>query len=113
MAQNISVKEAAKIMGVSQQFVRIGMQIGQLPIGRAVQLSSIWTYHISPKLFYEYVGVPMKNEEENPKSLSEAQLIANETLIDEITKIVGQLTMTNLYGLLGCARGLKESQINE
>ncbi len=56
MAQNISVKEAAQIMGVSQQFVRIGMQRGQLPIGTAVKLSSIWTYHISPKLFYEYIG---------------------------------------------------------
>ena len=56
MAQNISVKEAAEIMGKSKQFVRIGLQRGLLPIGTAVKLSSIWTYHISPKLFYEYVG---------------------------------------------------------
>lgn len=56
MAQKITVKEAAEIMGVSQQFIRIGMQRNQLPIGTAVRLSSIWTYHISPKLFYEYVG---------------------------------------------------------
>jgi hypothetical protein len=61
MAQNISVKEAAAIMGVSQQFVRIGMQRGQLPIGTAVKLSSIWTYHISPKLFNEYIGETNKN----------------------------------------------------
>ena len=54
--KNISVKEAAEIMGVSQQFVRIGMQRNQLPIGTAVKLSSIWTYHISPKLFHEYMG---------------------------------------------------------
>ena len=53
--QKITVKEAAEIMGVSQQFIRIGMQRSQLPIGTAVKLSSIWTYHISPKLFYEYI----------------------------------------------------------
>ncbi|MEA4846697.1 MAG: hypothetical protein VB106_05615, partial [Clostridiaceae bacterium] len=90
MAQNISVKEAAQIMGVSQQFVRIGMQEKLLTIGTAVQMSSIWTYHISPKLFYEYVGISMKNEEESPKNLSEAQLIAKETFIEEITEIAGQ-----------------------
>ena len=52
----ISVKQAAEILGVSQPFIRIGMQRKQLPIGTAVQMSSIWTYHISPKLFYEYIG---------------------------------------------------------
>jgi hypothetical protein len=62
MAQNISIKDAAEIMGKSQQFVRIGMQRGLLPIGTAVKLSSIWTYHISPKLFYEYIGEPKQEE---------------------------------------------------
>ena len=56
MAKNISVKEAAEIMGKSQQFVRIGLQRGFLKFGTAIKMSSIWTYHISPKLFYEYVG---------------------------------------------------------
>lgn len=54
--KNISVKEAAEILGVSQQFVRIGLQQGTLPIGTAVKMSSRWTYHISPKLLKEYVG---------------------------------------------------------
>lgn len=54
--KNISVKEAAEILGVSQQFVRIGLQRGVLPIGTAVKMSSRWTYHISPKLLEEYVG---------------------------------------------------------
>jgi len=54
--QNITVSEAAKILGVSQQFVRIGLQQKVLPIGTAVQMSSKWTYHISPKLLNEYVG---------------------------------------------------------
>lgn len=58
MSQNISVIKAAEIMGKSPQFVRIGLQRGLLPFGTAVKLSSIWTYHISPKLFYEYIGKP-------------------------------------------------------
>lgn len=53
---NISVKQAAEIMGKSQQFVRIGLQRGLLPIGTAVKMSSQWTYYISPKLFWDYVG---------------------------------------------------------
>jgi hypothetical protein len=38
--------EAAAILNVSPQFVRVAMQQGKLPIGTAVQMSSIWTYHI-------------------------------------------------------------------
>lgn len=36
--------EAAAILNVSPQFVRVAMQQGKLPIGTAVQMSSIWTY---------------------------------------------------------------------
>lgn len=35
--------EAAAILNVSPQFVRVAMQQGKLPIGTAVQMSSIWT----------------------------------------------------------------------
>ncbi|WP_133016261.1 hypothetical protein [Clostridium cuniculi] len=56
MGKSISVKEAAKIMGKSEQFVRIGLQRGLLPFGHAIKMSSIYTYYISPKLFEEYVG---------------------------------------------------------
>jgi len=56
MQRRVSVKEAAEILGVSQQFVRIGLQQGTLPIGTAVKMSSRWTYHISPKLLEEYAG---------------------------------------------------------
>ena len=54
--QNISVSEAARKLGKSAQFVRIGLQRKLLPIGVAVQMSSKWTYHISPKLLEEYIG---------------------------------------------------------
>lgn len=54
--QNIKVSDAAKLIGKSPQFVRIGLQRNILPFGYAVRMSSIWTYHISPKLLNEYVG---------------------------------------------------------
>jgi hypothetical protein len=38
-------------MGKSPQFVRIGLQRGILPFGKAVKQSSIWTYHIHPNCF--------------------------------------------------------------
>lgn len=54
--RNISVKEAAKLMGKSEMFIRIGLQRDILPIGNAVKLSSKYTYYISPKLLEEYIG---------------------------------------------------------
>lgn len=55
-------REAAAILNVSPQFVRIAMQQGKLPIGTAVQMSSIWTYHISEKLLQEYSGKDIEQE---------------------------------------------------
>jgi hypothetical protein len=56
MKKKISVQAAADVLGKSAQYVRIGLQQGVLPIGSAVKLSSMWTYHISPKLQYECAG---------------------------------------------------------
>lgn len=61
--RSISVKEAAEIMGKSQQFIRIGLQMGILPFGVAVKLSTKWTYYISPLQFYEYVGIKDKENQ--------------------------------------------------
>ena len=45
------------IMGKSQQFVRICLQRGLLPIGTATKTGKKnWNYYISPKLLREYVG---------------------------------------------------------
>jgi len=52
----ITVKEAARQLGVSEQFVRLGLQRKELPIGAAVKMSSRWTYHISEARLREYVG---------------------------------------------------------
>jgi hypothetical protein len=57
MPQKITIKEAAVIMGKCEQFVRIGLQRKLLPFGTAFKISkNQYTYYISPKLFYEYVG---------------------------------------------------------
>lgn len=64
MVGNIKVDKAAHLMGKSQQFVRIGLQRGLLPFGTAIKMSSMWTYHISPQKFYEYMGMDFKEEVE-------------------------------------------------
>lgn len=53
---NISISFAARQLGKSEQFVRVGLQSGIFPFGYAVKMSSRFTYHISPKKFKEYVG---------------------------------------------------------
>lgn len=58
----ILTAEAAEILNVSPQFVRIGMQQGKLPIGTAIKMSSIWTYHISEKLLADYSGKDIEQE---------------------------------------------------
>ena len=65
----MKVNEAAKILGKSPQFVRIGLQRGVLPIGTAVKMSSRWTYYISEEQLKKYVGEKSFNEvcEENHK----------------------------------------------
>ena len=52
----ITVSQAADLMNVSPQFIRIGLQKGTLPIGSAVKMSSRWTYHISGHLLDQYIG---------------------------------------------------------
>lgn len=56
MVVTMTVKEAAKLLGKSEQFVRIGLQRGILPFGYAVKMSSKWTYHISEHKLQEYLG---------------------------------------------------------
>lgn len=58
----ITVVEAAKILHVSDQFVRIGMQRNVLPIGTALKMSSKWTYQISEKLLAQYSGADIAAE---------------------------------------------------
>lgn len=54
--KKITVSQAADLLNVSQQFIRVGLQNGTLPIGSAVKMSSRWTYHISEHLLDQYTG---------------------------------------------------------
>lgn len=53
----MSIEHCAKLMNVSEQFIRIGLQKGMLPFGYAVKMSSQYTYFISPQKFEEHTGI--------------------------------------------------------
>lgn len=56
--KKMTVEEAAKRLGKSEQFIRVSLQRGTAPFGFATQMNSgKWCYHISPKKFAEYQGV--------------------------------------------------------
>lgn len=50
----MTVEEAAKKLGVSAQFIRIGLQQGRLPYGEAVKAKR-WIYHINPAALERYI----------------------------------------------------------
>lgn len=55
--KNVSVEQAAKLLGKSKQFVRVSLQRGIAPFGFAVKVSGDkWSYHISPRKLNEYMG---------------------------------------------------------
>lgn len=58
MENNLTIAEASRLMGVSRQFIRIGLQRGILPFGYAVQVTKQrYTYFISKQKFAEYTGI--------------------------------------------------------
>lgn len=54
--KNISVEQCAKLLGKSEQFVRVALQTGTAPFGFAVKNKTVYSYHISPKKLNEYIG---------------------------------------------------------
>lgn len=54
----MTIAECARLMNVSEQFVRVGLQKEVLPFGYAVRISGgRWTYYISREKFEESTGV--------------------------------------------------------
>ena len=51
----VTVKEAARILECSEQFVRISLQRKSLPIGSAEKLSSKYTYNIPRERLMAYM----------------------------------------------------------
>lgn len=55
--KKITTADAARCLGKSKQFVRIGLQRGILPFGNAVPNDQgSWNYYINPAKFRDYVG---------------------------------------------------------
>lgn len=57
MKNRMSVAMTAELMGVSQDFIRMGLKNNVFPFGYAVKMSEKWTYYISPVKFQQYTGI--------------------------------------------------------
>lgn len=51
----LTVKDAADLMGVTPQFMRLALQQGRFPFGTAVKMKR-WSYYINADKFYYYIG---------------------------------------------------------
>ena len=57
----ISVSEASRRMGVTPQFLRMGLRTGKFPFGTAIRMEKRWAYYINAKRFELYMaGEDMK-----------------------------------------------------
>ena len=56
MPKRLSVEEAAKVMGVTPMFLRMGLRQDKFSFGAAVQMRKQWAYFINPQQFTEYMG---------------------------------------------------------
>lgn len=50
----LAVKDVARVLGVTPQFLRLGLQQGRFPFGTAVKFRR-WSYYINSDRFYAYV----------------------------------------------------------
>lgn len=56
--EKLTVQEAARLMGKSEMFIRIGLQRNILPFGYAVKTGKErWSYFISREKFRETTGI--------------------------------------------------------
>ena len=55
-AEKLTVPQAAEIMGVTPQLLRLGLQQGRFPFGTAVKFKR-WSYYINKDKFYEYINL--------------------------------------------------------
>ena len=52
----MTVAEAAAIMGVTPQFLRLALQRREFPFGTAVKMEKRWVYYINPERFRRYMA---------------------------------------------------------
>lgn len=62
MENRLTVKQAAALMGVSEQFIRVGLQQKVLTFGCAVKNKSKWSYFISAQKFAQETGIQIEKE---------------------------------------------------
>ena len=55
MKDRLTVTQAAEIMGVDPQFLRIALQQGRFPFGTAVKMKR-WAYYINARKLHDYLG---------------------------------------------------------
>ncbi len=55
MKARLSTAEAAEILGVPEQFLRIALQQGKYPFGFVVKTSNRYTYYINGPQLEEYM----------------------------------------------------------
>ena len=57
MNTNVSIKEAASLLGVSQQMLRVSLQQKLFPFGIAIRIkdSSKYTYYINRQQLNDYI----------------------------------------------------------
>lgn len=63
MKTRLTIHEVAVLMGASEQFVRVSLQRGLLPIGYAFKQSSEYTYYVNAVQFSQYTGLSMETIE--------------------------------------------------
>ena len=51
----LTVLEAAEIMDVDPQMLRMALRQGRFPFGTAVQMEGRWTYYINTERFIRYM----------------------------------------------------------
>ena len=76
--RNVPVNDAARIMGKSPQFVRIGLQRGILPFGVAFKVdenNEQYDYYISPKQFADYTGYMIEDNSDTQDHIVTANML--------------------------------------
>lgn len=53
----VSINEAARLLQLSPQTVRVGLQQEKFSFGTAIKTSNQYTYHISRVQLYNYLGI--------------------------------------------------------
>lgn len=63
MNLTMKISEAAELLRVSPQTLRVGLQQNKFTFGTAIKTSSHYTYHISTAKLYEYLGLDYREVE--------------------------------------------------